>query len=198
MKIFKLGEKSKGVCNECKKLVSTTFKICSVPLSSKKGKVDDILAATCDHCGHVVSIPQQSAPRIKEVLNTKKYSIEVRLPIHLLDILLLASDSFEIGNPEHLKDSLIRYYIGRVESDKQLLKSIKKLSQSDFAKGTGNRLSLKVNETIFERFEHIMQETSLNKTQIIKGLILQINEDVLQNPVEDKLNELETVLLASA
>jgi len=41
MKIFKLGEKSKGVCNDCKKVVPTTFKLCTVPLSSGKGSVDD-------------------------------------------------------------------------------------------------------------------------------------------------------------
>jgi RNase P subunit RPR2 len=198
MKIFKLGEKSKGVCNNCKKFVPTTFKLCTVPLSSGKGSVDDILAATCDKCDHVVSIPQQSTPRIKEALNTKKHSIEVRLPRHLLDILLLASDSFEIGNPELLKDSLIRHYIGRVESDKNLIKTIKKLSQSDFAKGAGYRLSLKVNDAIFERFERIRKHTSLNKTQILKGLILLINEDILQHPLKKKLNEVESALLASA
>ena len=74
----------------------TTFKLCTVPLSSGKGSVDDVLAAACDHCGHIVSIPKQSTPRIKEAFNTKKHSIEVRLPRHLLDILLLASDRFEI------------------------------------------------------------------------------------------------------
>ena len=198
MKIFKLGEKSKGVCSECKKLVSTTFKICSVPLSSGKGHVDDIVAATCDRCDHVVSIPQQSAPRIKETLNNKKYSIEVRLPRHLLDILLLASDKFDFGNPEILKDVLIRYYIVQTKSDKELLKSINKLSQSEFAKGTGYRLSLKVSEAINERFEAIMKATSLNKTQVIKGLILQINEDILQHPFKKKMEELETVLMATA
>lgn len=198
MKIFKLGEKSKGVCNDCKKVVSTTFKLCTVPLSSGKGSASDILAAACDHCGHIVSIPQQSTPRIKEALNTKKHSIEVRLPRHLLDILLLASDRFEIGNPEQLKDSLIRHYIGRVESDKELIKSIKKLSQSNFAKGAGYRLSLKVNDAIFERFERIRKSTALNKTQIVKGLILLINEDILQHPLKKRLSEVESALLASA
>ncbi len=198
MKIFKVGDKSKGICEKCKALVATTFSICSVPLSSGKGKVNDILAATCDDCSHVVSIPQQSAPRIKETLNTKKHSIEVRLPRHLLDILLLASDQFEIGSPELLKDSLIRHYIGKAESDKDLLKIIKKLSQSEFAKGAGYRLSLKVNDAIFERFEQIIKTTSLNKTEVIKGLILLINEEVLQNPLKKRMSELEAVLLASA
>ena len=69
MEIFKLGEKSKGVCNDCKKVVPTTFKLCTVPLSSGRGTVDNSLAATCDKCDHVVSIPQQSSSRIKEALS---------------------------------------------------------------------------------------------------------------------------------
>src|SRR5690606_29985823 len=120
------------------------------------------------------------------------------LPRHLLDVLLLASDQFDIGNPESLKDSLIRYYIGLAEQDDQIIKNIVRYSHSDFAKGSGFRLSLKVNEAIFERFEHLRELTSLNKTQLLKGLILQINEDILQKPLKKRLNDLQKVLLATA
>lgn len=197
MKIFTEGEKSKGLCEVCKKLVPTTFKVSSIALSSGKGNVDGILAAKCDHCDHIVSIPQQSSPRIKEVLNTKKHSIEVRLPIHLLDILNLASDQFEMGSPEQLKDSLVRYYIARADRDKTISKKIKKFSESDFAKGSGHRLSFKVNQAIYNRFIHLMEQTNLNKTQLLKGLILQINEDVLQKPQKKLMNDLEKVMFAS-
>lgn len=198
MKIFKVGDKSKGICSKCKELVPTTFEICSAPLQSGRVHVDDVLAAKCDYCDHIVSIPQQSAPRIKEALNTKKHSIEVRLPRHLLDILFVASDKFGIGNPDSLKDSLIRYYISRAQSDKDLLKSLKMLSTSELGQGVATyRLSLKVNQAIFDRFEQIMKATSLNKTQLIKSLILKINDDVLQRPVEKRLNEIESVLLAT-
>ena len=198
MKIYTEGEKSKGLCQVCKKLVPTTFKVSSVPLSSGKGNVDDILAAKCDHCDHIVAIPQQSAPRIKEVLSTKKHSIEVRLPIHLRDILVLACDTFNTGSPDQLKDSLVRYYIALAESDKAMTKNVKKLSESDFAKGSSYRLSLKVNEIIYERFVQLMDNTNLTKTQVLKGLILQINEDVLQKPTKKRIHDLEKVVLASA
>lgn len=197
MKIYIEGEKSKGLCQVCKKLVPTTFKVDSVPLSSSKGTVDDILVAKCDQCDHIVSIPQQSAPRIKEVL-TKKHSLEVRVPIHLLDILVLASDQFHMGAPEQLKDSLIRYYIALANEDKHISQSVKKFSESQFAKGSGHRLSLKINDVIYERFLNLMKQTKLNKTQLLKGLILQINEDILQNPVKRRMNELAKVMVASA
>lgn len=198
MKIYFEGEKSKGLCKRCKKLVSTTFKVSSVPLSSGKGRVDGILAARCDQCDHVLSIPQQSAPRVKDALYNKRHSIEVRLPIHLLDILLLASDQFAVGSAEQLKDSLIRYYIVLADEDKTLSKSIKKFSESELAKGSGHRLSFKINEAAYKRFLRLMEGTELNKTQLLKGIILQINEDILQKPQKKRMNELEKVMFASA
>lgn len=197
MKIYSEGERSQAVCKSCKSKVSTTFSICRVPYNGGKGFVEDVLAATCNNCGSIVSIPQQSVPRIKETLHSKKHSIEVRIPRHLLDILLLASDRFEFGNPELLKDYLVRYYIGVADSDKEMINNIKKFSTSDFAKGSGFRLSLKVNDGIQQRFIHLMKVTSLTKTQILKGIILQINEDILQSPTKKKLAELEKVLLAA-
>lgn len=197
MKIHIEGEKSKGLCQVCKKLVPTTFKVSSVPFSSGKGRVS-LLASRCDVCDHVVSIPHQSSPRIKEALNNKKHSIEVRLPIHLLDILILASNEFEPSSPDVLKDSLIRYFIALADEDKIISKSLKKLSESEFAKGSGYRLSLKVSPAIFERFTHLMKHTGLNKTQLLKGIILKINEDILQKPQKKIMDDLEKVMLASA
>ena len=43
-----------------------------------------------------------------------------------------------------------------------------------------------------------MKATSLHKTQVIKSLILKINDDILQSPVEKSLTEIEIVLLATA
>jgi len=197
MKIYTEGEKSKGLCQACKKLVPTTFKVSSVPLSSGKGNVDNILVGKCDHCDHTVSIPQQSSPRIKEVL-AKKHSIEVRLPIHLLDILILACDQFHVGSPDQLKDSLVRHYIDLADSDKKISQNLKKFSESEFARGSSYRLSLKVNEVLYERFNHLMSHTKLTKTQLLKGLILQINEDILQKPTKKRIRSLEKVMLVSA
>ena len=198
MKIYKKGDKSKAICESCKKIVPTTFDTRSVPLSSGKGSVDDILCATCDHCGMVVSIPQQSAPRIRESIRKERKPIEVRLPRHLLDILYLAGDKFKLGDPERLKDSIIRYYIGLASTNNKMVKNIKSHSASDFAKGSGSRLSLKVNDAKSSKFDDLRGKTSLNKTQLMKGIILQINDEILQDPKAGKIAEIESVLLASA
>lgn len=197
MKIFMEGEKSKGLCQSCKKVVPTTFRVSSVKRSSGKGRVDDILAARCDHCDHIVAIPQQSSPRIEEALR-KKYSIEVRLPIHLRDILVLACSHLHEGAGDQLKDSLVRYYIALANENKQISLKLKQYSNSDFAKGSSYRFSLKINESIYKHFLNLMKQTKLSKTQLLKSLILQINEDVLQKPAKKRIHELERIMMASA
>lgn len=71
MKVYKLDEKSKGVCEDCGKMVSMTFQERTVPLSSGCGEVSGILAGVCDECNEVISIPQQSVPHVQEALRPK-------------------------------------------------------------------------------------------------------------------------------
>ncbi|KPA12476.1 hypothetical protein MHK_007312 [Candidatus Magnetomorum sp. HK-1] len=99
MKFYKENDKSKAICNKCG-LVNTTFKVRDVPFSTKNGCARGILAGVCDKCGEVVSVPQQSAPRIKESMQTSKKSIEARLPRHLLDILIVAGDTLKARQPK--------------------------------------------------------------------------------------------------
>lgn len=66
MKIFKVEDKSKAVCEDCKALVSTTFMLRNVPFLNGRGLVKQLLAGVCDHCDSVVSISHQSAQFIKK------------------------------------------------------------------------------------------------------------------------------------
>ena len=64
MEIFKEGDKSKGICNECGKLVFITFK--NTPFKYKEFIIPNLLQGFCDECGESVSIPHQSTLKIKE------------------------------------------------------------------------------------------------------------------------------------
>jgi len=54
------GHKSKAICHNCKKIVSTTFKLKDVPFDDGNGVAENILTAVCDACSAVVAIPAQS------------------------------------------------------------------------------------------------------------------------------------------
>jgi len=64
MYIYKEGDKSKGPCESCGRLVATTFRY--APLEYNGSVIPDVLQDFCDLCGSPVSVPQQSAYKIRE------------------------------------------------------------------------------------------------------------------------------------
>ena len=63
MKRFKENDKSQALCEECGKIVTTTFRKADFTFKNKLHK--DILQGFCDRCGGVVSLPHQSIKDIK-------------------------------------------------------------------------------------------------------------------------------------
>jgi hypothetical protein len=68
VEMHKVGDKSKAICSSCAEVRPCTYLKRDVPLSSGERTVLAVLVGVCDVCGGVVSIPQQSVPRIKEGL----------------------------------------------------------------------------------------------------------------------------------
>lgn len=68
MKTWTVGEKSKAICDDCGKLVSTTFGIHTLPTQTDRIIVNDVMAATCDECGTVVAIPAISEATVRQAL----------------------------------------------------------------------------------------------------------------------------------
>jgi len=70
MVIYKEGDKSRAVCDTCKKIVSTTFR--HAPYNYEELIIPDILQGFCDVCDSPVSIPHQSSPKIHEFIKSKR------------------------------------------------------------------------------------------------------------------------------
>jgi ribosomal protein S27AE len=63
---YKEGDKSRGICGKCKKIVDTTFRYDTLKLDSYD--IKNILQGFCDECGDVISIPHQSSYKIGKAL----------------------------------------------------------------------------------------------------------------------------------
>ena len=147
MKLYKVGEKSKAICEQCGQLRSTTFKERNVPLRSGKGTVPNVLVAVCDTCDSVVSIPQQSVPRIQEVIHGTRHPIEARIPRHLIDALILACYELGASTSESKQTVVFRYYLQKVSQTKSLHSKLKANLSTDEAEGKADaRFSIKLNE----------------------------------------------------
>ena len=78
---YKLGDKSKAVCEACESVVNTTFVIRDVPFDDGIGIAKSILVAVCDSCNDIVAIPSNSVDllvkmrKLAELNNNQKGNI---------------------------------------------------------------------------------------------------------------------------
>lgn len=199
MKLFVQGQKGKAIC-EADGLVSTTFMYRDVPFSDGTGIVRNILVGVCDTCGDVVSIPPQSTPAIKAVRVKAVASIEAMLPSVYLEALDLACYRIDPGVTQDFRKRLLLYYVHRCITDRrgaQRLAGIMQEAGRAFRdaerSNVRRRLSLKVSPTMFSNVERLMDATKLNRTDLLKSLVVQIDEDIIEPEHPADLDELRTL-----
>lgn len=197
-KFYREGDSSKGICKTCKSVVPTTFQLTTVPLASGKGSVEGVLAARCNHCHGLVSLPQQSAARIREGLLGKKHSVEVRIPGHLRDVLLtICAEISSDCKPTEIEPFILRYYMAHVVHGKLKPARLKKNLKSRLAEGRSNdRISFRVSEEILNQFELKLKMVKMSRTEGIKAIILQAKSDLIDKASPKRLREI--ALSASA
>lgn len=197
MKIFKVGESQKAACNKCQSFENAIFRLRDVPFSDGRGIVKNVLVGVCDKCDSVIVLPHQSTPTVKRKYEAKRKPVEGRLPAHLIDILNLAT--LEIGASTDFVPSMIKYYIHALVEDEKSAKKIACLLKSELAKGKSDkRLSLKGRQ-IFEDIENLKKLTHIeNTTDLLKSIILKINEDVLIKKKQKPIENLKNIMAAVA
>ncbi|MBX2847061.1 MAG: hypothetical protein KTR16_01980 [Acidiferrobacterales bacterium] len=193
MKIYKVGDTQKAICEECKGLESVTYQLRDVPVSDGLGLVKNVLAGICDQCDCVAVLPHQSTPLVKKHIENKKASVEARVPAHMIDILNLASVSLtgDTGFVPHL----LKFYIHSLSSNQISKRSIIKFLASDLFIGKADkRLSLK-GKSIADEIDLIKSELQevTTTTDLLKGITLKIKEDILENKKPKISNNLKTI-----
>lgn len=189
MKLFKEGEKSKAICDDCNKVVRTTYKLCDIPLSSGKAIVSGVLAGVCDECDRAISIPSQSEARVQEVIKEHKEPIEARIPQQLSDVLLMICKSLQSAINKDRQVIIFRYLVHLAYQQKNLRKKLVALSASEDAKGKSSaRFSDKPPSEVYEEFSKLLEETRLNQTDLTKAVIMLGKEEFLEkkNPARQK------------
>lgn len=197
MKIYKVGDSQRVICEHCGSLENATFKLRDVPFSNGYGIVKNVLAGVCDRCDEVCVIPHQSTPVVRKQLECQRRAVESRLPAHMLDILNLAA--YELGADTDFVPTLVKYYIHRLAINPAGAGQLGELLQSELARGKADkRLSLK-GKRVAAELEAVKAATRIrNTTDLIKGIILKINDDILLKRRPEPLAELKNVIASIA
>ena len=198
MKIYKVGDTQKAICNNCASLESITYKLSDVPISGGLGVVKNVLTGICDTCESIVLLPHQSTPLIKKHIEKKRVPIEARIPAHMVDILNLAS--MNLSGSTDFVPNLLKFYIHSLSSDQMPKRSIVKYLATDLFIGKADkRLSLK-GESLSDEIELIksaLEELSTT-TDLLKGITLKIKEDILDDKKPKVKKALKTIVAATA
>ncbi|MDW5498895.1 hypothetical protein R6Y99_03660 [Pseudomonas lundensis] len=199
MKIVKEGDTRSVLCQNCGKSVAT-YRLRDVDFSDRRGTVKNILAAVCNQCDAVVSIPAQSTPRIKSEFEQAKSALEVRVPAHYLDILNVATQKIDDSLDEDFHKTLILYYLHALTSGRYPQQELKALLGSELAKAkSSKRLSMKVSKKQLAELNSIMEQQSLTRSSdVVKAVILKIYQDIVQEKNLAILPELRNVAAAFA
>ena len=197
MKVYKVGDSQTVICEHCGALERATFKLRDVPFSNASGIVKNVLVGVCDCCDQVCVIPHQSTPAIRKQLDCQRKAVESRLPAHMLDILGLAAS--ELGADTDFVPTLVKYYIHLLATHPEGANQIGELLKSELASGKADkRLSLK-GRRVAEELEAVKATTRIKTTtELIKAIVLKINDDILLNKRAKPLAELKNVIAAIA
>ncbi len=198
MKIYKEGEKSRALCSHCKEVVPTTFKVRDVPFSSGKGQAKDILVAICDSCDKLVSVPQQSAPRIREQRKKLVRSIEARVPKHLYDMLLVSYDEMGIDSSDKVAP-IVRYYINEYKMNFRK-SDFAKIINSEHIKGKASeRVSIKLSESLFVEFNKLKEKMGISTTDLIKTFMLRFYDDIIEKKqTARQMDKLKSIFIVAS
>ncbi|WP_421849436.1 hypothetical protein [Marinomonas sp.] len=199
MKIVKEGDSRQVICPECG-LTHATYQLRDVNFNDDSGMVKNILAAVCNHCNTVVSLPKQSTAKVRAEYNKIKTPIDVRLPAHFLDILNIATQKIDASLGDSFNKALVLYYLHALSSNRFSQNDLGLLLTSDLAKAKASkRFSVKLNEKSINEIKSLMASQKLkNNTEVFKSLILRINEDIVQPKQPKHLAELQNFAAAFA
>lgn len=196
MKILKEGDTKKVACETCRSFQNATFRLRDVPFSDGSGLVKNVLVGVCDVCGSVAVVPHQSTPLIKKQLDKQRKGVEGRVPSHLIDILNLASD--QLGAATDFVPSLIKFYIHALSKNEISSSDLPGLLMSELARGRATkRISLK-GRYIVEETEIVKASAHINSTtELLKSVVLKINEEILIQKRPERIKALESLIAAT-
>lgn len=207
-KLYEPGEKSRAICPDCAKLVATTFSYRNVPFDDGTGQVKDILVAVCDLCSVVVAVPAQSTPAIRRSREFADIPLEVSLKAPEVEILDAAANQIDPQSTPRFRKAIFTYYLRRLERDVEVMNTAKvdleawiserkKLRQVPVKEKIPNRrVSFKLAPKTDHMIGTVRAATGWNKTQLMRGVVMMAENDILKNGAQKPIQELRDIAAA--
>jgi len=192
MKLFRAGDKIEALCEDCRDTVQATFKHRDVPFDDGCGIAEGILVAACDRCDRAIVMPAQSTPALACARQDAQTPLEVTLDAWEMEVLDSAARRVDpAADNSKLRERLIAHFLWRSTTDSrhrapaQGTRPKKRKSKSSDEPTAQESLSVKLAPGTAKCLSMLMESSGLSKSQIVGGVISQIEEDLVlpSNPV---------------
>lgn len=198
MKVYEAGEKLSVLCHNDGR-VTVTFAYRDVPFRDNRGLAENILVGVCDKCGEILLVPPQSTPAIAAARKRAERALEVNLPSPFVEVLDAAATRVSPHATTDFRKHLLIYYVNRyangTEKSSELIafanEAVKLIVKG--SRAPNKRLSMKIADYANVRIEQVLSESHLNKTDLIKSLVVKINLDIVQPETPKHLKELSSM-----
>lgn len=189
MRIWKAKDTSIGVCYHCKDQVTTRFEYQTVRLEKTGVNVPSVLVGVCQLCGSVVTIPQQSAPKLQAARERLLRPVESRIPLELEDAIGMIALEFD-ARPEPFKGALARYYLDRICREPRLAERVAEAATSPLASGSpGGRLTFRCEATLREEALGKAMATGIKDwASLMRGVLVVAVDDALQGKASKRVH----------
>lgn len=119
-----------------------------------------------------------------------------------MDALDLACYRVDSSVNSDFRKRLLMYYVSKSSKStawsERLVGALKKKSEFEVrVEPARKRLSIKVTQAMADEIATLMKSTRLNKTDLMKSIVLQINEDIIKPKVPTYFEELQTLALVA-
>jgi len=206
MKLYQPGDTSKAICPHCGKLVSTTFAYRDVPFDDGNGVAKGILAAVCDECQAVISIPAQSTPALRRTREAADIPLEVSIPAPEVEIIDAAAYRVDPEATTRFRKSLFAFYLQRLRHNENGAEMLRRefetwnAAKIEQRKRIGKavsipqrRLSFKISPKTDRDIRWLMEASGMNKTDMVRSLVMKIERDLLAPNSPDGLRHLRDI-----
>ena len=179
--IISEGDIATAFCSSC--FTEVTIRYEYLHFRSFRSESGDLMMGACTECGKLISVPAQAAPLLLEPTTERKlYTIELRLPRPLIDILRLVASYFNVPH-DRFRSALLRYYVEELLLDHSLIVRVMRLARSDLAQQKADaRFTFRLTEEAYQAVYTVLYTYRIsNCSMMMRGLILAAAEDAFSH-----------------
>lgn len=199
MRIWKDGDETRAICPVCERRTDAVLERRTVVREAPDAEVPAVLVAVCRECDATAFIPHQSTPKIRAAVERSKQTLNVRVPGHLTDVLLLLADR-SVPGARGGTAAVLRMLLHEFGSDPSFARRVKDHLTDPLASGPADHdLSVRVPLHVLHAVDDVAELVGMGtRSDVVRALLVVAKHNVLDGADPSLSENLRRALAATA